>query len=473
MKKKTELIKNAFIILLGKACTQFLSFLMLPLYTFVLSTDDYGTIDLISTYTALAIPIIGLQIEMGTFRYLVDAREHSKEKVSIVSNTFFTLLITTILSFIFLAPVTSIISLPHLWPILFSGFATIFSGYFLQIARGLGDTIGYSFGSIIIGCSSVVMNMVLLLVFSAGIDGILIATGVSNTICIIFLIFREKVFSYIDIRQYKKERIMQILHYSIPLIPNSVIWWIISVSDRTIITYFLNTSANGIYAVSNKFSYIVSHIYGVFNLSWTESASLHINDSDRDEFFSDTFNTTIRIFSSISLLMLAYMPVFFKFMIGKEYQEAYLYIPILSIGMIFNIVVSFIGSIYIAKMKSKEVALSSFWSGVLNISINVLLIKYIGLWAASISTLLAFLIMSVYRYYDVQKYVRLKIDKKLLMYLVLLFTIDVLLYYLGSLYAYIANVIIISCSAFFLNKSLIVVSIKKAKDLLIRFKISK
>ena len=64
MSKKKDLVKNTFIILLGKVCTQFLSFFLMPLYTNVLSSSEYGTVDLIITYVALFVPVITLQIEM-------------------------------------------------------------------------------------------------------------------------------------------------------------------------------------------------------------------------------------------------------------------------------------------------------------------------------------------------------------------------------------------------------------------------
>ena len=55
--------------------------------------------------------------------------------------------------------------------------------------------------------------------------------------------------------------------YSIPLVPNGISWWIVNVSDRTIITAIIGTAANGIYAVSNKFPTILSSLLGIFNLS--------------------------------------------------------------------------------------------------------------------------------------------------------------------------------------------------------------
>ena len=461
--KHKELIINTSIIFLAKACTQLISFLMLPLYTSVLPTEDYGLVDLITTYSALAIPLIGFQLEMGVFRYLVDNRNNEKNKTVLITNSLITIFASLLFFTAIYLAIASIINLPYLWLILASTTAMLASNYFLQVARGLGDNIGYSIGSIITGISTVAINLILLLVLHMGVSGILIATTIANIFCVIFLVFREKIPKYINLSAYSKKEVAKLLKYSAPLVSNSLIWWVINVSDRTIISIFMNMAANGIYAVSNKFSNIISSIYGVFNLSWTESASLHINDDDRDEFFSNTFNTTIKTFTCMSLLMLAFMPIIFKIMVGEGYDEACLYIPVLAIGMIFNIVVSFMGAIYIAKKKTKEVAITSFWSGVLNIAINVALIKVIGIWAAALSTLLAFAIMAVYRYFDVQKYVKLKLNKKLALLLIALTGACVAFYYINNVATIMANIVLVTSISIYINRGTIKTLVKSVK----------
>lgn len=463
MNKNVELAKNTIIILIAKLCTQLITFLMLPLYTSALSTGEYGLVDLITTYTSLAMPIIGFHLEMGVFRYLVDNRKNENKKSILITNTLITLCASVLFFSILYLAIANIINLPYMWLILAGAIASLFASYFLQVARGLGDNIGYSIGSMVAGISAVIINLVLLLVFNLGVNGILIATAISNTLCVLFLVIREKTPKYVRLNKYDKKEVAKVLKYSAPLIPNSLIWWVINVSDRTIISIFMDVAANGIYAVSNKFSHIINVLYSVFNLSWTESASLHINDKDKDIFFSNTFNTTIKIFTSLSLLMLAFMPIIFMIMVGDGYDEAYLYIPILAIGMIFNIIVSFIGAIYIAKKMTKQVAMTSFWSGVLNIVINVVLIKAIGIWAAALSTLLAFAIMAVYRYFDVQKYVKLKLNKKLALLLIALTGACVAFYYINNVATIMANIVLVTSISIYINRGTIKTLVKSVK----------
>ena len=78
-KQGKELAKNTVIISIGKICTQAVGFLLLPLYTGILSTGDYGAVDLIITYTSLLIPIFTMQLEQAVFRFVIDVRGNDNE----------------------------------------------------------------------------------------------------------------------------------------------------------------------------------------------------------------------------------------------------------------------------------------------------------------------------------------------------------------------------------------------------------
>ena len=114
-------------------------------------------------------------------------------------------------------------------------------------------------------------------------------------------------------------KIKQLLKYSIPMIPDYLSGWIINVSDRTIISIILGTAMNGIYTVSCKFSNILNSIFSIVNMSWQETASIHIKDNDRDNFFSSMMNNMVKIFSTIGIMMLVCIPLAFNIIIGKSY----------------------------------------------------------------------------------------------------------------------------------------------------------
>lgn len=81
MSRKTELAKNTAILTVGKLCTQCISFFLLPLYTAILSTEEYGTFDLLVTYSTLLLPLVNWQLDQGLFRFMLDYRGNKEEQL--------------------------------------------------------------------------------------------------------------------------------------------------------------------------------------------------------------------------------------------------------------------------------------------------------------------------------------------------------------------------------------------------------
>ncbi len=460
MNKKKQLAKNTIIIFFGKVCTQLISFLLLPLYTAYLATSEYGIVDLIQTYVTLLVPIITLELEMSIFRWLIDSRGKDKETKKLISNDFYILFLSLgIFSILFLI-VTSFVHIPFRFIILIDIIVCVLSGNFLQISRGLGKITDFSISCILTGLSTVITNIILIVFCHMQAEGMIISMALANGVCSLYLFLRLKLYKMIDLKQVDHKLLKGMYKYSIPLVPNGISWWIVNVSDRSIISIVLGASFNGLYAISNKFPTIISSLTGIFNLSWSESASLHINSKDRDEFFSDITNTIIRLFSTLGVGMLACMPFIFPIMINSKYHNAYLYIPPLVVGTIFNVAICLYSQIYLAKKMSKQVASTTILGAVINILINVVFIKYIGLFAASLSTMVSYMVMAIYRHFDLKKYVNIKISKMLLVKVFLMFTLISISYYINNVYLNIVSLIIVCIDAYFLNRQLLKDSIK-------------
>ena len=387
---------------------------------------------------------------------MIDVRKDEDGKANIISTAIITVFVQAILYLIVYLIISIFIDNEYKYFLAFNVVASMFSNLLLQICRGLGDNFNYSLGSLVAGISTILLNVLFIAVFKWGAYGMLSATLLANILCSLFIFFRKKIYKYLSVKNYKKEERKKLWKYSIPLIPNQLSWWVVNVSDRTIISNVLGLAANGIYSASNKFSSICTTIFNIFNLTWSESASMHIKDGDSSEFFSDIVNTAIRLFTAICLGVVAVMPFCFKFLItGAGFSDAYYQIPVLMIGTIFSVVVSLLGSIYIALKKSNEIAKTSIYAAIINIVINLLLIKKIGLYAASVSTLVAYLAMAIYRYIDVQKYVKIKLDIKMVIVSLIMGTFIIVVYYIRNTWLCLLALLLIIIYFYVCNKSLI------------------
>ena len=452
MNKKKQFAKTTIIIFFGKVCTQLISFFLLPLYTAYLATEEYGIVDLIQTSVTLFVPIITMELEMSIFRYLIDSRGKEKDTKTLISNNFYILGISLTIFSILYFIVTSFVSIPFRFVIWIDIIVCVLSGNFLQIARGFGQTLDFSISCILTGLTTVCSNIFLICYCGMQAEGMIISMALANFVCSLYLFIRLKLFKKIHLKLVDKKLLKEMYKYSIPLVPNGISWWIVNVSDRSIIAFVLGASFNGLYAISNKFPTIISSLTGIFNLSWSESASLHINSSDRDEFFSDIANTVMKLFVALGVGMIACMPFVFPIMINSKYNGAYDYIPPLVLATVFNVAICLYSQIYLAKKMSKQVASTTIMGAIINILINVIFIKFIGLYAACISTTISYFVMVIYRHIDLKKYMNVQYEKGFFVKSFLIFAFAIFFYYYNHLYTNIFSLVVVCIYAFFTNK---------------------
>ena len=178
----------------------------------------------------------------------------------------------------------------------------------------------------------------------------------------------------------------------------------------------------------------------------------NINDKDRDEFFSDVFNTIMKLFTAMGVGMIACMPFIFPLLINSKYNDAYNYIPYLVLGSVFNVAICLYSQIYLAKKLSKQVASTAVIGAIINILINIVFIKYIGLYAAAISTAISYFVMMMYRHIDLKKYVNIKLSKGLVINSIIMFSYSIFLYYQHDLFLNILNLGVVVIYAYLINK---------------------
>ncbi|QGU01012.1 Polysaccharide biosynthesis protein [Corynebacterium kalinowskii] len=405
---KLDLIKNTVILAFGKFSSQIIVFLMLPLYTSYLSPNEYGVVDLVVTYAALLAPTLTIQMEMAVFRFLIENRENKPGITKVITNALSVAIALTIICLSISIVVNIFVDIPHFYLILCIIVAAFFAGFLLQTSRGLGKNLNYAIASILTGLTTVISNVMLIVVYKLGATGMLVSLLLSYLIPIIYLLISLKFWQYLNFSTLEKTYRSKLIRYSAPLVPNGVAWWVINAADRTIILFALGLAANGVYAVSTRFAMIYSAVFAIFSMSWTESASVHIRSEQRDRYFTETIDSALRFFGSVGVLIIAVLPFVFTLFVAENFREAYLYIPLMMIGAVLNSIVGLYGGIYVALKKTGKVATTSVFATVISLAINLVFIKVFGLFAAASAGGIAFLAMAIYRHFDLQKFVAVR-----------------------------------------------------------------
>lgn len=468
--REKSFIKNTIIIFLSKFCTQFLSFFLLPFFTALLSTEEYGYFDLYSTYAWLLAIFLTLQLENGIFRFLIDKRENNSEIKNIITNGIIVILVQLLIFMSIYFICLKILKIKNIEYIFIMTLSTSLLNLMLQISRGLGKNIEYGLASIISGSSNVLLCILFIKYLSMKLLGIVLAYVFSNILASLFLIFKIKIYKYINFSVLSKNKIKELIKYSFPLIPNSISSWIMSISDKIMISFLLGVSFNGIYSISTKFSLLISHIFNVFSLSWTESASMSNNDEDRSIYFSKIINIVFLLCSFMCLLILAAMPIIFKILIKELYFDAYKYIPILICASFFELFSILIGGVFIALKLPKEIATTTILGGIINILINIFFMKKYGLIIASLSTLISYIYIALARYLKISKYVKIKLNYFNFFIITIIYIIIVAFYYSQSIIFSIVCEFMILIIFILMNHKFLIQYLKKYKILLFKGK---
>ena len=426
MNQYKSLIKNSFLFAIGSIGSKAISFFMLPLYTRMLTTSDYGQLDILQTTISLLIPLVTFQVVEAVFRFSVDMRDKDSASKVLTNGIFLCLigmLITLLLFPIFnnFEPFATYTTMFYLIM-----FLTIFHGIIKQFVRGLEKIKTFVAADLIYTGSFVTFNIVFLVNLRMGLRGYFLSMVLAHLVAIIVLIIFGNVFKYLNLKSFNKKLLKTMLIYSIPLIPNGLMWWVMNVSDRYILTYFLGFDATGIYSVSYKFPSLITLMNSIFFMAWQLSAMQEYGKEGYDNFYKNIFGVLSSFLLLITAVVLLILKPLMSVFVADAFYESWKYVPLLLVGTVFQAFSSFFGTNYTASKKTKGAFTTSVYGAIVNIGINLLLIPIWGIQAAAFSTMLAYLTMWLLRLFDTKKFVKIKIDWKSLIFSIVLIGIQIL-----------------------------------------------
>lgn len=447
------LFKNTGIIAIGQVSTKLINFFLLPLYTAILSKEEYGLVDLLSTYSSLIVVIVGLQISQAAFRFLTVCREDENKTTEVVSTIVVSTGAAIVLYIAVFIGVAPFINLQFKWYLVLHVAVVLFLQTMSCITRGFGRNAYYAMGNFISAATSLVLNVITIAVLRWGIGAMLAAYIIGPLVGGSFLFVKTRFWKYVDLKKVSKKELRTIITYAFPLVPNELSWSVIHVSDRMVISAFLGVAANGLIAVATKFSTIYTTAFSIFNTSWTEQVVLHYRDEGGPEYICDMFDRMVTFFCCVAIGIVACMPLVFHVMVNVQFSEAYNLIPFYMTAVFFNAIIGMISAIYLVEDETKRVAASTMAAAAINLAVDVGLVKIIGMYAAPISSICGYAVISVWRLYDVNKrHCRVVMPLKKIVFLSINVIITIFCYYSGNLGLQILALLLIIAISYVLNR---------------------
>ncbi|MFR9191866.1 MAG: lipopolysaccharide biosynthesis protein [Anaerovoracaceae bacterium] len=401
--KYTTLVSNTFLISIGTFGSKLLTFFMVRFYTEVLTPSDYGTADLIMQGANLLFPVISMGIVEGVFRF---ALGNPKKRRNIFSAGVWVITGGSAV----LAAVTGLTWSADLfddvlWLMAIYTIASCYHSLCAQFIRAQGKMALYAGQGILNTVLVIGLNILFLLVFKWGITGYVLSTAVADILCSGFLVFKEKLWQYLTVKP-GKGLLAHMLRYSVPLIPTTIFWWITSVSDRYMITAFLGSDANGIYAVAAKIPTLLTLMATIFLEAWQFSAIAESAGERKEHirFYSKIWKIFMSAMFLAGGVVIALSQWEIRVLSADEYYSAWQYIPLLSAAMIFSSFVTFAGSIYVVEKKSLLSFGTSMAGAAVNILLNLILIPTeLGIQGAVIATFSSYFLVFLIRSKNARK----------------------------------------------------------------------
>lgn len=448
MNRTAKLIQNTAILAIGTILTKVISFLMAPLFSRWMSTSDYGTFDLYLTYIILLVPLFTLSIGEALFRKLIDSDlTAGKTYISSGLALYFCGLICTLgVLFFFFRNITSFI------PFVFLLTAQSLYDLLMYILRGQKKLKQYTVYGAMYSIFMAFFSCLFILVFEMGLTGLLLGYAASYLLVSLVIIFNGHLCNSFSIHSFSFSSLKELLRYSIPLIPNSVSWWIVNVCDRTIIANILGAAFNGVYAIATKIPAICTSLFSVFHLSWQQSASEEVGSSDYSYYVKNVFNNIVKILTSVCIVVMATNFLFFYIFFDERYFAGYYQSPILIVAILISFLTQFLGGVFISYEETKVNGITTFIGAVLDVIINLLFLKTIGLYAASISTLVSYFVIFIIRWILLNRKVKISIEKSNIIYILIL-TYFFVTQYINNLLLNIINLISAIVIFGFINRS--------------------
>lgn len=414
------LAKNTAIFAIGSIATKLITFFLVPLYTNILTTAEYGVVDLVNTLSTVLGPILILNIYEAVLRFALDKGADYNKIMSIG----LTILGGGLTVGLLIIPITSTIDGYGQYSVFiyFYVLSLAASLLFLSYLRGKEKLVLYSIGNVIHTLSIAVLNIIFLAVLHKGIKGYFTAYIIANAISVVFAYYAGNVRDVIWNFKWDSTLAKAMTKYSVVLIPNTFMWWITNSSDRVMVTTMISAAANGLYAVSYKLPSLVNTFSVVFNQAWNYSAIRENESVDRDQYNTQVYNGVVAVAVVSGVALMAIMKIFLKIYVGQEYFEAWRYTPYLIIGYVFLTLGTFLGTSYTVNKDSKGYLFSGTSGALINIVLNFALIPVIGISGAALATCTSYIVVYVYRCIDTKKYVRINIlnKKHLISYFVMI-----------------------------------------------------
>lgn len=388
------LINNVLLFAISSFSTKIMSYIILPLYTSTVTETEYGIIDLVTVLINLLVPVLSICISDWVLRYVTENNDEAVEKFSI---SFIVIALSTAL-LIVIYPVLSRIDIlnGYVGYLIIGYFFTAINLLFSYMVRAINKVRLISICSILSAVITIFLNLFWHSKDSLSINSYFICQYIGIGIGLLVFFVRGKLYLYLKPVKITRDICKEIISYCLPLIPNSLFWWMNSSIDKISVITLLSVASSGVYSAASKIPSLMTIFATIFQQAWNLTIFKKKEDGAQsfEEWMLVLYQGALLVGSLIIIVMSKFLA---SILLRGSFFSSWILIPILVVSFAFTTISTFIGSFFTAAKNTKPLFLSSLVAAVINISCNFILIKVIGLFGAAVATTISAFANYLYR----------------------------------------------------------------------------
>jgi O-antigen/teichoic acid export membrane protein len=407
-KAKKGIFAHTFIYSLGNFLSRGLNFILLPLYSHYISPADFGIYSVIISVLTIASTILNFGLP-GIFVKNLTELNTKDSKKKFISNVISSVSLITLPVFLLVILFSDKLSLlitgseSHNLEIILGILSILvlnYSYYFSVFYIAEENSSKYVWINSVSAVLNFILNILLIVIFRMGIDGIFVAQILSSLVLIILA--RDVVKEYFKF-EIDWNYLKPILILSLPLLLSGVFTIIVELIDRILVLKILGEEQAGIYS----FGYRLALIYNLFILSFKSAwiphyFNLKISEEEISIHLGKVFSKLVFFSSLIILGVQIAVKLLFEvnFNSFQIFERAYIssndIIFYVMIGYFFNLLMAFYSIAPYKLNKTIHFLVADSMAMITNLAFNFILIEKIGVIGAAVATLLAFLVGALY-----------------------------------------------------------------------------
>lgn len=418
-------VKASITFFLANVITAGIAYITTPLYTRLLTAEEFGQVSVFLTWFQLLGIIAMFNLSAGVFNNgMVDYPTKRNEY------SFSLLILSNIITLIFMLPIILFYVKIKIWIGMEIKYLYLMMALFLlQPAYSFwAAKLRYELKYKPILCWTIICALVapissLYLLYNTEFDKVFSRIfGSYGILLIIYLGF----YVYIYIKSGGRLEVIfwkEALKFSIPLLPHYLSTYLLNSCDKLMISNLIGDTATAYYSIAYSVGTIGIVVWTAINSSLVP----YTYEKCKVDDYTSIANITkpiLLLFGVVSVLIILFAPEVVHIMAPPKYYECIFVIPPIIAGVFFQIQYFIYANIVFYHKKTKYVMYASVSATILNLILNFFCIKEWGYIAAGYTTLISYMIQAMLDYFAMKKVVRKKVyDMKFIVSLSLVIVI--------------------------------------------------